>query len=118
RACGDEEEEGEQEGRREIEEVALLDPLRPLRGEHSDLEHEPGREGGRRSREDAQRAVEVTCARDEHDQRGERDNEEREVERCDVVHDPAERGPYVVAAASSRAAVAAEHLRRGASKRE
>src|SRR5205809_4460896 len=61
---------------RSIEEIALLDSLRPVRREDADLERQPDDDRRCSRAEHPKRPVEVTRVRQEHDERGERDRSE------------------------------------------
>ena len=69
-------EERDQKERSDVEEIPLLDPLRPVRGEDPDLDRQPEDERDRGGAERTQRTVEVPRIRDEHDQGCEGKDEE------------------------------------------
>ena len=91
RSLVDPDEQRDQHQRREVEEVALLDPLhRRQRRERGDLEQQEGRERGGRGEERAQAPRQAVPEREQHEQRREREHADVEVELGDVVDEPAQ----------------------------
>ena len=110
-AALDPDEQCDQQQRREVEGVPLLDPELPGRRERRDLEQQPERGRDRGGEVGLDAAVLRPGDDGEHDQRRERDDPDREVELRDLVPEPLHDLPELVAPLAGDR-VGAEHTER------
>ena len=117
RAALDPEHERDQEERRDVEDVPLLDPQRMARGERGDQDEHQRREHAGAGEERPARASRARHEREEEQERGEREDAEREVELRHVPEEPAQHLHDVVRLLAGGAVGAEEVERRAAARK-